>query len=82
MIEYYDVLGCYILWLWLYFIWEFIKDFFDKEIKKMGIENIYFFFFVLEKVLMKEKDYVEGFVFEVFDFFILVLNSLGFCLKC
>lgn len=31
----------------------------------MGIENIYFFFFVLEKVLIKEKDYVEGFVFEV-----------------
>lgn len=46
MIEYYDVSGCYILRFWLYVIWESIKEFFDREIKKIGVENIYFFMFV------------------------------------
>lgn len=46
MIEYYDVSGCYIFRFWVYFIWEFIKDFFDVEIKKFGVENCYFFMFV------------------------------------
>lgn len=65
MIEYYDVSGCYILRPWSYSIWESIKDFFDKEIKKMGIENTYFPLFVSEKALTKEKDHVEGFAPEV-----------------
>ncbi|KAH9573469.1 hypothetical protein CY35_01G002000 [Sphagnum magellanicum] len=65
MIEYYDVSGCYILRPWSYAIWEFIKDFFDKEIKKMGIENTYFPLFVSEKALNKEKNHVEGFAPEV-----------------
>lgn len=67
MIEYYDVSGCYILRPWSYSIWESIKDFFDKEIKKMGIENTYFPLFVSEKALTKEKDHVEGFAPEVLD---------------
>lgn len=46
LIEYYDVSGCYILRFWLYVIWESIKEFFDREIKKIGVENIYFFMFV------------------------------------
>jgi hypothetical protein len=66
MIEYYDVSGCYILRPWSYAIWEFIKDFFDKEIKKMGIENTYFPLFVSEKALTKEKNHVEGFAPEVY----------------
>jgi hypothetical protein len=66
MIEYYDVSGCYILRPWSYAIWESIKDFFDKEIKKMGIENTYFPLFVSEKALTKEKNHVEGFAPEVF----------------
>jgi prolyl-tRNA synthetase len=41
------------------------QDFFDKEIKKMGIENTYFPLFVSEKALTKEKNHVEGFAPEV-----------------
>lgn len=42
------------------------QDFFDKEIKKMGIENTYFPLFVSEKALTKEKNHVEGFAPEVY----------------
>ena len=46
MMEYYDVSGCYILRPWSYTIWEAIKDFFDAEIKKLGVQNCYFPIFV------------------------------------
>merc|ERR1740128_158389 len=46
MMEYYDVSGCYILRPWSFAIWEMMKDFFDKEIKKLGVENCYFPIFV------------------------------------
>lgn len=77
MIEYYDVSGCYILRPWSYSIWESIKDFFDKEIKKMGIENTYFPLFVSEKALTKEKDHVEGFAPEVLTYYLALYRS--FC---
>jgi prolyl-tRNA synthetase len=48
--------------------WAGLQDFFDKEIKKMGIENTYFPLFVSEKALTKEKDHVEGFAPEVIDY--------------
>eukprot|EP01018_Ginkgo_biloba_P006631 Gb_35792 [translate_table: standard] len=65
MIEYYDVSGCYILRPWAYSIWDVLKDFFDAEIKKMGIKNSYFPLFVSEKALTKEKNHIEGFAPEV-----------------
>eukprot|EP00245_Coleochaete_scutata_P004797 TRINITY_DN17796_c0_g1_i1.p1 TRINITY_DN17796_c0_g1~~TRINITY_DN17796_c0_g1_i1.p1 ORF type:complete len:545 (-),score=127.98 TRINITY_DN17796_c0_g1_i1:357-1991(-) len=65
MIEYYEVSGCYILRPWSYSIWEVIKDWFDAEIKKLGVENAYFPLFVSERALMTEKDHVEGFAPEV-----------------
>jgi len=65
MIEYYDVSGCYILRPWSYFIWEQIKDFFDKEIKKLGVDNAYFPLFVSKRALTTEKDHIEGFAPEV-----------------
>lgn len=65
MIEYYDVSGCYILRPWSYSIWETLKDFFDVEIKKLGIQNTYFPLFVSEQALTKEKDHIEGFAPEV-----------------
>ncbi|MCO5591601.1 hypothetical protein L7F22_045590 [Adiantum nelumboides] len=65
MIEYYDVSGCYILRPWSYAIWEMLKDFFDAEIKKIGIQNSYFPLFVSEQALTKEKDHIEGFAPEV-----------------
>jgi prolyl-tRNA synthetase len=40
-------------------------DWFDREIKKMGVENTYFPMFVSKRVLEKEKDHIEGFAPEV-----------------
>jgi prolyl-tRNA synthetase len=42
-----------------------LQDFFDKEIKKMGVENAYFPLFVSKAALEAEKEHVEGFAAEV-----------------
>merc|ERR1712142_573689 len=65
MMEYYDVSGCYILRPWSFSIWEFIKDFFDREIKKLGVENCYFPCFVSNAALEREKDHISDFAPEV-----------------
>lgn len=65
MIEYYDVSGCYVLRPWSFSIWEAIKDFFDAEIKKLGVENCYFPMFVSQAALEKEKTHIEDFAPEV-----------------
>uniref|UniRef100_A0A4W4HEM7 Bifunctional glutamate/proline--tRNA ligase n=1 Tax=Electrophorus electricus TaxID=8005 RepID=A0A4W4HEM7_ELEEL len=65
MIEYYDVSGCYVLRPWAYAIWESIKDFFDGEIKKLGVENCYFPMFVSQAALEKEKTHIADFAPEV-----------------
>lgn len=65
MIEYYDISGCYILRPQAFCIWDSIKDFFDAEIKKLGVENSYFPMFIPQKALEKEKDHIEDFAPEV-----------------
>uniref|UniRef100_A0A8D2LLI1 Bifunctional glutamate/proline--tRNA ligase n=1 Tax=Varanus komodoensis TaxID=61221 RepID=A0A8D2LLI1_VARKO len=65
MIEYYDVSGCYILRPWAFSVWEAIKDFFDSEIKKLGVENCYFPMFVSQAALEKEKTHIADFAPEV-----------------
>ncbi|KAK4884370.1 hypothetical protein RN001_000641 [Aquatica leii] len=65
LIEYYDVSGCYILRPWSYSIWEAIKDWFDVEIKKLGVQNCYFPIFVSRAALEKEKSHIEDFSPEV-----------------
>ncbi|CAG9764840.1 unnamed protein product [Ceutorhynchus assimilis] len=65
MIEYYDVSGCYILRPWSFAIWEAIKDWLDKEIKSLGVQNCYFPIFVSKSVLEKEKDHIADFAPEV-----------------
>ena len=65
MISYYDISGCYILRPWSYKIWELIQDWFNIQIKKLGVENSYFPMFVSQDRLEKEKDHVEGFAPEV-----------------
>merc|ERR1711990_817488 len=57
MMEYYDVSGCYILRPWSFAIWETMKDFFDTEIKKLGVENCYFPCFVSQAALEREKEH-------------------------
>lgn len=51
--------------LGLFFIWEQITQWFDGEIKKLGVRNTYFPVFVSKKALETEKDHVEGFAPEV-----------------
>ncbi|XP_078505925.1 bifunctional glutamate/proline--tRNA ligase isoform X4 [Lissotriton helveticus] len=65
LIEYYDVSGCYILRPWAFAIWESIKNFFDEEIKKLGVENCYFPMFVSQAALEKEKSHIADFAPEV-----------------
>lgn len=65
MIEYYDISGCYIMRPWAYSIWEQIQDFFNVEIKKLGVQNAYFPLLVSERALTAEKDHIEGFAPEV-----------------
>ncbi len=60
MLDYYDVSGCYILKPWSYFVWQSIQNFFDGEIKKIGVENCYFPMFVSADVLEREKDHIEA----------------------
>lgn len=65
MIEYYDVSGCYIFRPWSFAIWEVIRDWFDCEIKKLGVQNCYFPIFVSKSVLEKEKTHIADFAPEV-----------------
>uniref|UniRef100_A0A0K0F769 proline--tRNA ligase n=1 Tax=Strongyloides venezuelensis TaxID=75913 RepID=A0A0K0F769_STRVS len=65
MIEYYDVSGCYVLRPWAYSIWEAIQEFFDREIKKIGVKNCYFPMFVSSAVLEREKNHIADFAPEV-----------------
>ena len=65
MIDYYDISGCYILRPWSFGIWEKITQFFDGEIKNMGVQGCYFPMFVSQKALEAEKDHIEGFSPEV-----------------
>ena len=65
LIEYYDVSGCYVLLPASYQIWEHITQFFDAEIKKIGVENCYFPMFVSQAALEKEKEHIADFAPEV-----------------
>nr|6MN8_A Chain A, Uncharacterized protein [Onchocerca volvulus] len=65
MIEYYDISGCYVLRPWSYAIWEFIQEWFDEEIKKLGVKNCYFPLFVSQSALEKEKTHISDFAPEV-----------------
>tara|TARA_Y100000310_G_C20635168_1_gene790784 strand:+ start:254 stop:1711 length:1458 start_codon:yes stop_codon:yes gene_type:complete len=65
LIEYTDVSGCYILMPNAYAVWEKVVDFFDKEIKKLGVRNAYFPLLIPESYLQKEAKHIEGFAPEV-----------------
>ena len=42
-----------------------LTDFFDAEIKKLGVENVYFPMFVSQAALEKEKTHIADFAPEV-----------------
>jgi prolyl-tRNA synthetase len=65
LLEFTDVPGCYIYQPGSYRIWEFIQEFFNTRIRKMGVKNAYFPLFITEANLQREKDHIEGFAAEV-----------------
>ena len=65
MIEYYDISGCYILKSTSVDIWDNIKDYLNKEFRKLGVKNVYFPLFVKRENLEKESSHIEGFKPEV-----------------
>ncbi|XP_068987174.1 bifunctional glutamate/proline--tRNA ligase [Bombus flavifrons] len=65
MIEYYDVSGCYVYRPWSFAVWKMIKEYIDKEITQMGVQECYFPMFVTRTVLEKEKKHIADFAPEV-----------------
>lgn len=65
LMEYYDISGCYILRPWAYSVWERMTNFFDQEIKKLGVSNCYFPMFVSQAALQREKEHIADFAPEV-----------------
>lgn len=63
--EYSPVKGCMIIKPYGYAIWENIQKALDAEIKKLGVDNVYFPLFIPEKFLKKESEHVQGFAPQV-----------------
>ncbi len=65
LIDYTGVSGCYILRPDSFAIWEAVQQWFDGEIKKLGVRNAYFPLFIPEALFTRESKHVEGFTPEV-----------------
>ncbi|MEE9323703.1 MAG: proline--tRNA ligase [Candidatus Aenigmarchaeota archaeon] len=63
--DYAPISGCMIIKPYGFAIWEKIQKWFDRELKKTGVENAYFPMFIPERFLRKEEEHFEGFVPEV-----------------
>ncbi len=64
--DYAPVKGFVVFRPYSYSIWENIKEFFDKKIKKLGHKNAYFPCLFPENFLKKEAEHFEGFAPETF----------------
>ncbi|KAF9762886.1 Proline--tRNA ligase [Nosema granulosis] len=65
LLDYYDIKGCYIMRPSGQFIWKVIKEWFDKEISKLGVQECYFPMLIPKKALEKEKTHIDDFSPEV-----------------
>ncbi|MDD4409429.1 MAG: proline--tRNA ligase [Candidatus Pacebacteria bacterium] len=63
--DYTDVKGFMAIKPYGFAIWENIKEYADKEFKKVGVKNVYLPLLIPEDLLNKEKDHIEGFAPEV-----------------
>ncbi len=59
--DYAPVKGCQIFRPYGFAIWENIQKILDQEIKKAGVQNVYFPLFIPERFLKREKEHLEGF---------------------
>jgi len=65
LVDYSKVSGCLVFKPNSFVLWENAKDYFNKKIKKDGVENVYFPLLIPEKLLNKEAKHIEGFSPEV-----------------
>ncbi len=65
LIEHTRVSGCMVFRPWAYFMWEQIQKYFNKEIKKLGVENLYFPMLIPKSIIEKEEGHIKGFKAEV-----------------
>src|SRR5687767_12636827 len=63
--DYTDVKGCMAIRPYGYAIWELIQQGLDRRFKETGHVNAYFPLFIPKRLLMKEKEHVEGFATQV-----------------
>lgn len=62
MIEYYrEVAGLFVLRPTSMHIWDTVREWFDKRIKKMGVKPCSFPMFVTKESMAKEEGFIEGF---------------------
>ena len=65
LVDYSKVSGCLVFKPSSFVLWEAAKEYFNKKIKKDGVENVYFPLLIPEKLLKKESKHIEGFSPEV-----------------
>ena len=58
LVDYSKVSGCLVFKPNSFVLWESAKEYFNKKIKKDGVENVYFPMFIPEKLLMKEAEHL------------------------
>lgn len=61
LIDYYDVRGCFIMRPSSMFMWASVRNWFEKQIQELGVQECYFPMLVSKKNLEKEKDHLENF---------------------
>jgi len=65
LVDYGPVSGTMILKPNGYSLWETAQKYFDKKIKRDGVQNAYFPMLIPERLLAKESKHIEGFAPEV-----------------
>lgn len=65
LVDYGPVKGTMVIRPYGYAIWENIQNYFNKQIKNIGVQNAYFPMFIPESYFKREAEHVEGFAPEV-----------------
>lgn len=61
LLDYYDIRGCFIMRPGSMFLWSYIREWFDSQIKAMGVQECYFPMLVSKKNIEQEKDHLANF---------------------
>ena len=61
LLDYYDLKGCFIMRTNGMRIWKIIREWFDKQIEEMGVEETYFPMLVTKANIEREKDHLANF---------------------